>query len=446
MYFLMVFTFVAESKLSAQGIITTIAGNGLTEFSGDGHPATNLALGGPSGICLDKKGNIFITNVYTARVTKLAHDTLTTVIGTGQPGYSGDGGKGDTAKITNPFGVWTDMAGYLYVTDVYYSVIRKYNLANHYISTICGTGTNGFAGDGGPAAAALLEGPHGGCADVAGNLYFADYGNHRIRKIIAATGTIVTIAGTGTNGFSGDNGPATNVDLSYPNSVCLDAYGNIYFTEHGNHRVRKIDVNTGFISTVAGNGSAGFSGDGGLAVNASLNQPNCVFIAKNGTMYISDFGNNVIRGVTTAGFISTIAGNGIYGYSGDGGYATEASLAGPTAVIADNSGYIYLADGDNSAIRKITPFTFPSAGVKQVAGTNYDLFPNPSSTGKFTLTLASQGSVSAISVLNTLGRTVFQAPVTGLQTVFDLSGNAPGMYFVQLHTDAGVVTDKVVIR
>lgn len=435
--------------VAGQGIITTIAGNGISQYIGDGSPATNFSLGGPAGICLDKANNLYIANLYTARVSKLAHDTLSTIVDTsGNSGYTGNGGMADSATVANPIGVCIDTSGNLYITDVYYDVVRKVNVEG-IISTICGSGLGSFAGDGGPATAAHIETPHGACTDRKGNLYVADYGNHRIRKMSLSTGIINTCAGTGLSGYSGDNASAINAQLSFPSSVCTDIAGNLYFSEHGNHCIRKVDANTGIITTVAGNGSQDYTGDGGLAINAALNQPNGVFVDKNGYIYISDFGNNVIRAVTPQGIISTVAGSGEYGSFGnygDGGLADTAKFQGPTAVCVDNAGYIYIADGDNSVIRKVSPIKFPNAGVQQLNGPSFNIYPNPAPGGKFTINLARPQADAVVTLVNTIGQCVYKNTITGSQAAVDLTNNAPGMYYVQVVSAEGKITRKVVVE
>jgi sugar lactone lactonase YvrE len=437
---------LSGNTILAQGIITTIAGNGITQYIGDGAPATNFSLGGPAGICLDKKGNIYIANLYTARISKLAHDTLSTIVDTsGESGYTGNGGRADTATITNPNSICMDTAGNLYITDLFYHVVRKVSVSG-IITTICGAGSSGFSGDGGPGLLATMDRPHGVCTDRVGNLYIADYGNHRIRKMNFRTGTITTVAGTGVNGFSGENGAAASMDLSFPNSICSDAGGNIYFSEYGNNRVRRIDAATGQLNTVAGNGSHAFAGDGDLAINASLNQPNSVFIDNKGYLYIADNGNNVVRVVTPLGIILTVAGNGIYDYTGDGGLAHNASFKGLTSVCVDNTGNIYIADGDVSVVRKVTPISYANVGVAQVSSSALNIYPNPSSEGKFTIRLASEQTGAGITVFNNIGRCIYTNVFSGKQAEINLAGKAPGSYYVQVSSSKGIATRKVVVR
>ena len=225
------------------------------------------------------------------------------------------------------------------------------------ISTIAGTDyDSGYSGDGGAATSAELFYPYGVVLDSSRNVYIADRNNHRIRMINAITGNISTIAGTDTHGYSGDGGAATSAELLAPEDMGFDSYGNLYIADKGNHRIRKVDAITGIISTIAGTGSAGSSGDGGPATDASFNQPTGVAFDSNDNIYIADYDNKRIRMVNAStGDISTIAGTGSSGYSGDGGAATLAQLAYPYKVALDSYGNVYIADKNNNRIRKLTP-------------------------------------------------------------------------------------------
>jgi sugar lactone lactonase YvrE len=225
------------------------------------------------------------------------------------------------------------------------------------ISTLAGNGIKGYSGDGDAATNASLNGPSGVSVDAVGNLYIADNGNHRIRKV-NTSGVISTVAGNGIKGYGVDGVTATSVSLNGPNGVAVDAAGYIYITDDYNHRIRKVNP-SGVISTVAGNGIQGYSGDGDAATNASLNGPSGVSVDAAGNLYIADNGNHRIRKVTTSGVISTVAGNGIGGYSGDGGSATSASLSFPSGVALDAAGNLYIVDSNNGRIRKVTFSTLP---------------------------------------------------------------------------------------
>jgi sugar lactone lactonase YvrE len=219
------------------------------------------------------------------------------------------------------------------------------------ITTVAGNGIPGYSGDGGPATSASLSGPSGVVVDATGNLLIADSSNYRIRRVDASTGIITTVAGNGIRGFSGDGGPATSASLS-PIGVAVDATGNLFIADTGNHRIRRVDESTGIITTVAGNGIRGFSGDGGPATSASLNYPTGVAVDGSGNLFIADAANNRIRWVdASTGIITTVAGNGMPDYSGDGGPATSASLNGPSGVVVDAAGNLFIADNDNKRIR-----------------------------------------------------------------------------------------------
>ena len=345
---------------AATGTISTIAGTGERGYSGDGGPATEAELGYPSGVTVDGAGNLYIADEGDDRIRKVdaATGTISTIAGTGEWGYSGDGGPAIEAQLSEPHGVAVDAVGNVYVTDYWNHRVRKVDAVTGTISTIVGTGEWGYSGDGGPATQAQLRYPSSVAVDGAGNLYIADSGNNRIRKVDVATGTISTIAGTGEWGYSGDGGPAIEAQLRYPSAVAVDGAGNLYIADSGNNRIRKVDVATGTISTIAGTGEWGYSGDGGPAIEAQLGYPSAVAVDGAGNLYISDFHNNRIRKVDVAtGTISTIAGTGEWGYSGDGGPATQARLGYPEGVAVDGDGNLYISDSRNNRIRKVSAFT-----------------------------------------------------------------------------------------
>ena len=248
-----------------------------------------------------------------------------------------------------------DSSGNLFIADTFNNRIRKVDTSGN-ISTVAGTGTVGFSGDGDPATSAQLNFPHGVALDSSGNLFIADQDNQRIRKV-DTSGNISTVAGTGTAGFSGDGGPATSAQLAGPLGVAFDSSGNLFITETSNNRIRKVDT-SGNISTAAGTGTAGFSGDGGPATSAQLKNPTGVAVDSSGNLFIADRTNNRIRKVDTSGNITTVAGTGATGsleggYSGDGGPATSAKLSLPEGVAVDSSGNLFIADRLNHRIRKV---------------------------------------------------------------------------------------------
>ena len=336
--------------------IATLAGNGTQGYSGDGGLATSAELSAPDGVAVDTGGNIYIGDLGNNRIRKVTVSTgdISTVAGDGTAGYSGDGGPATKAELSSPEGVAVDHAGNIYIADHTNSRIRKVTLSTGIITTVAGNGTTGYSGDGGLATKAELCAPEDVTVDSAGNIYIADSCNNRIRKVTVSTGIITTVAGDGTGGYSGDGGQATSAELSDPIGVGLDTANNIYIGDFSNNRIRKVTVSTGIITTVAGDGKGGYSGDGGPATSAELDSPGGVEVDPAGNIYIADYGNSRIRKVTAlTGFISMIGGNGVAGYSGDGGAATAAELNIPPALALDAVGNIYVADRGNNRIRAI---------------------------------------------------------------------------------------------
>ncbi len=346
-----------------QRVITTYAGNGIQGDAGDGGPAASAMVRQARGVAFDAAGNLYIADTYNHRIRKVDPDgTITAFAGTGTCGFFGDGGPAISARICGPYFVAVDPDGNVLIDDYVNHRIRRVD-RNGIISTVAGNGTPGFSGDGGPATDASLHYPLGLTADKVGNIYFADQYNHRIRKV-DRQGIITTFAGNGYQGYSGDGGPATDAKLNVPDGVAADEAGNVYVFDTSNARVRKVDLK-GTITTVAG-GKYGFSGDGGPATSAALLAPIGGTVDGDGNLYIADMSNNRIRKVDTQGIITTIAGNGIAGYSGDGGSATAASLYNPNSVAVDSSGKVHIADFGNSRIRRIGP-PLPGLSADEIA-------------------------------------------------------------------------------
>src|SRR5439155_1658368 len=352
-------------RITPGGTISTYAGTGTPPssfwgaivvggFSGDGGPATAAQLNAPVGVALDPAGNLYIADRDNHRIRKVTPGgVISTYAGTGRLGFSGDGGPATGAQLLGPGGVALDPAGNFYIADRNNDRIRRVS-TDGTIATYAGSGSLGFSGDGGPATAARLNMSLGGVAlDSAGNLYIADLLNERIRKV-SPVGTISTYAGNGGRGFGGDGGPATAAQLSPPQGVALDSAGNLYIADLLNNRIRKVTPG-GTISTYAGTGTSGFAGDGGPATAAQLSFPHGVALDSAGNLYIADSNNNRIRKVTPGGTISTYAGTGLQGFSGDGGPAIDAQLWFPVGVALDSAGNLYIADQENQRIRKVTP-------------------------------------------------------------------------------------------
>ena len=338
-------------KVDSTRTITTFVGGVF--FGGDGGPATQARLAAPSGAAVDSAGNLYIVDSSNHRIRKVdSTGTITTVAGTGESGFSGDGGPATQARLAAPSGAAVDSAGNLYIVDSSNHRIRKVDSTGT-ITTFAGTGEVGFSGDGGPAIQAQLDTPGGVAVDSTGNLYIADTGNHRIRKV-DSTGTITTFAGTGEYGFDGDGGSASQARLTLPTGVGVDSTGNLYIADTGNHSIRKVD-STGTITTIAGMGELGFGGDGGPAMMAHLFTPFDVAVDSTGNLYIADNSNHRIRKVDSTGTITTIAGTGGVGFGGDGGPATQGHFYSLFGVAVDGAGNLYIADTGNHRIRLLTP-------------------------------------------------------------------------------------------
>jgi ribosomal protein S11 len=351
---LAVMSVVIATGLAASGTdtITTLAGTGTAGFSGDTGQASAAQLNSPRGGAVDAVGNVYIADRNNHRVRKVSPaGVITTFAGTGVAGFSGDTGQASAAQLSVPEGVAADAAGNVYIVDTGNARVRKVSPAG-VITTLAGTSTPGFSGDTGQASAAQLNSPSGVAADSAGNVYIGDTSNHRVRKVSPA-GVITTLAGTGVKGFSGDTGQASAAQLNFPFGVAVDGAGNVYIADTDNHRVRKVDP-TGVITTLAGTGTAGFSGDTGQASAAQLYFPEGVAVDGAGNVYIADTQNNRVRKVDPTGVITTLAGTGTAGFSGDTGQASTAQLSVPRGVASDPIGTVYIADTDNHRIRKVS--------------------------------------------------------------------------------------------
>ena len=393
-YILLLFSFLlCASSVCAQDIITTVAGGGVWVFPGDGGPATDAPLGNVARVAVDPDGNVFASDSNNHIVVKISPGgDLTVVAGNGTAGFSGDGGPATSASLNFPAGVAVDAVGNLYIADAGNARVRKVD-GTGTITTVAGNGAGGFSGDGGPVNSASLS-PVGIALDAVGNLYIADNGNNRVRKV-DGTGTITTVAGDGTCCFSGDGGPATSTSINNPSGVAFDVDGNLLIADTFNSRVRQVSPD-GIITTIAGNGVWGFSGDGGPATEASLGQFTDVATDAAGNLYIADSTNHRVRKVSPDGTITTVAGKGLFGFSGDGGPATEASLSRPTGVAVDAAGNLYVADTQHWRVRKVsrdgTITTFAGNGSFRFSG---DDGPATSAT----LTLPLSVAVNAVGEL-----------------------------------------------
>jgi sugar lactone lactonase YvrE len=448
-------------RVSAEGILTVVAGNGTAGYSGDGGPAIDAQFHYIHALAVDASGNIFVADTNNNRVRKInPAGTVTTVAGTGGWGSAGDGGAAASAQLASPRGVAVDGAGNLYIADSGNNRIRRMSLTG-IITTVAGNENGGYSGDGGPATSARLNyptaiaidmqgnlfiadrynnrirlvsssgiittlaappsisDPRGVAVDVAGNVYVADSGNNRIGRI--SSGVISTLAG-GSAGFSGDGGPADAANLSLPIEIAVDVLGNLFIADRGNYRIRKID-GTGIITTVAGR-----SDDGGAATSAQLNFPNALAADRSGNLFIADTDSQRIRKVTPGGVVTTVAGNGAVGSAGDGGPAESALLNYPAGVTVDDSGNLFIADTRNNRIRKIIPSgvisTLATADLNDPHGIAVDSSGNvfvADTNNQRILKIDSAGVLSTVAGNGTSGFSGDGGPATASQLSFPVA-------------------------
>jgi sugar lactone lactonase YvrE len=361
----------------SNNVLTTVAGNGTVGFSGDNGPATSAQLSSPYEVTVDATGNIYIADTANGRVRKVSNGVITTVAG---GSAFGDNGPATSAQVVNLAAVAVDTAGNVYIGDSGNSRIRQ--VSNGVITTVAGGGS--VLGDNGPATSALLNYVAGVAVDASGNIYIADSSSNRVRKV--SNGVITTVAGNGAAGFSGDNGPATSARLNHAQGVAVDGAGNLYIADTASNRVRQ--VSNGVITTVAGNGTAGSAGDNGSATSAQLNSPTGVAVDSAGNLYIAEFSGNRIRKVSN-GVITTVAGIGIAGFRGDNGPATSAQLNLPRGVAVDAANNIYIGDLNNHRVRKVSNGVITTVAGTGVAGFSGD---NGPATG------AQMSSVAGVAV------------------------------------------------
>lgn len=416
-------------------VVSTIAGNGSATYSGDSGQAIIAGLNQPSRVALDGAGNLIITDRYNNRIRKLNLNTgiITTIVGTGVPGFSGDGGPATAAQINSPAQTIVDAQGNLWISDSQNQRIRKVITSTGFITTVAGNGAAGYNGDGIAATSAKLYNPYDMIVDAQGNLFFSDRSNNRVRKVDVNTNIITTIAGNGSASYSGNGNAATAAGINNPIGLTADSSRNMYIGDYGNKVVRRIDGVTGIITTFAGTGVIGYSGDGGPANLAQISNAATVEVDKTGnSLLITDVNNNCIRRVNIGtGIITTIVGNGISGFAGDGGPPLSAEFNIPGGTVFDYADNLYIADQGNNRIRKITNARNDTY-ISQLKDNNVqvNVYPNPS-TGIITIQTAAFENIF-FEIYNLTGQKVFADKLQNTNTQINLSNLANGVYQLKL--------------
>jgi trimeric autotransporter adhesin len=353
-------------------IITTVAGTGNFGFGGDGGHATSAFLDRPLGIFVDSAGNILIADTLNERIRQVTAGVISTIAGGGS---GGDGHLATSAILAQPIALALNSSGDQFIADLSNNRIRRVNNTTHDITTVAGNGIVGYSGDNGPARRASLRGPEGDAIDSMGDVFIADSGNNVIRRVDGSTQVITTYAGIFGSFCSpptdacGDGGPATGASFAFPSAVAVDNSGNLFIADNGDNRIRRVDAATQIITTVAGDGNACLSstdpcGDGGLATSANLNGPFGIVVDASGNIFLVDSGDNRIRRVdATSQNISTVAFNGLPTFGGDGGPATGASMESPLEVAVDPAGNLFIGGGFDNVVQRVDAATGTIATV-----------------------------------------------------------------------------------
>ena len=446
-YLFLIAMFFLSGNALAQ-TISTYAGNHSAGYTGNGGPATIAELYQPNQLTVDGLGNIYIAESGNNVVRKVSTAGIISVVaGNHISGSSGDGGPATAASLAEPLAVAFDGAGNLYISEYGSNNIRKVSTSGT-ITTVVGNSAAGFSGDGGPATNASLDGPFKMTFDAEDNMYIADMNNNRIRKVNAA-GNISTFAGNGLAAYSGDGGPATDAALNGPIDLAFDTYGNLVIAEINNNLIRMVST-SGIVSTVAGTGEPGYSGDGGPATAATFRFPYAMCLDRANNIYVTDNENAVIRRVNTSGVIKTIAGSGAAGYSGDGGLALLAKIENPGGVVTDTFGNMFIADYGNNVIRKVSGVNAITE-VRSIAGAgaeNITVFPNPANDVVTVVLNNTAACTTEISIADITGNVQLQKEIKNndpaQSTTFDLKSLAAGMYFLTVKTGTQQYVTKIV--
>jgi streptogramin lyase len=346
-----VLSVVVVSSVGESAEIVTIAGNGRETYSGDGGPAREAGLGQPFGLTIGPDAALYVCSVnnHVVRRIDLKSGLISTVAGTGEKGYSGDGGPATAARLNEPYEIRFDADGNMFFVEMQNNVVRRVDARTKTISTVAGTGKKGFSGDGGPAVQARLNNPHSIALDQAGGLYICDIGNHRIRRVDLTTGVITTYSGTGERKSTREGSPISGAPLNGPRTLDFDGHGAFFLALREGNACYRLDLHKGRIHHVAGSGKKGYDGDGLDARIARLNGPKGIAVGPGGTLYLADTENHVIRTIRN-GTITTILGDGQRG-DGPDGDPLRCRLNRPHGVFVDNRGFLYISDSSNHRVR-----------------------------------------------------------------------------------------------
>jgi streptogramin lyase len=348
---------IMVSCASRAGEVITIAGTGEDRYFGDGGAATDAGVGGPFGVAIGPDGSLYICEIsgHCVRKVDLQTGRISTVAGTGQKGNSGDGGPATDALVTEPYEVRFDTSGDLYFVDMVAACVRRVDAETGAITTVAGTGEVGFSGDGGPATAAKLNRPHSITFDADDNLYICDIGNHRVRRVDAKTGVIATFAGTGEKKSTPDGADIAGTPLNGPRALDFDGQHSLYLALREGNAVYRMDLQTMTLHHLAGTGKNGYAGDGGPARQAVLAGPKGIALGPQGDIYLADTESHTIRVIRAeTGIIETIVGDGTLG-DGPDGDPLRCRLSRPHGVFVDSQGAVYIGDSGNHKVRRYVP-------------------------------------------------------------------------------------------
>lgn len=428
------FTIYAVACLAGRAqVVTTVAGTGATTLSGDGGPATAAGVYAPCGTVKDKNGNLYIAENGSNVVRRVnSSGVITTWAGTGTAGFAGDGGPAALAQLSNLRGIAIDTSGNIYIMDTQNYRIRKVD-ASGIITTVAGNGVAAYAGDGGFATSASFDWCESIAVGIDQSIYIGDQLNHVVRKV-GVNGIISTYAGDGSPFASGDGGLATQAGIGTPTSLSIDKNNTLYLS--GDNVIRRVNSN-GIITTYAGTGLTGFAGDGGPAVSAKFDWPDKISLDDIGNLYIYDRFNNRVRRVDTFGIINTIAGDGFNGFAGDGGPPLLAEFNNVQGLYCSSNNELFISDFDNHRVRKIT-------GVIGVASlcekTPFKMGPNPASTE---LHVESSSMDDAWRILDAMGHEIRAQNKNG---IIDVRSFCNGIYFLTITSGNQTHTQKFVVQ